>query len=62
LLLDSSRLPVLARLRALPADAERFRLLAVSGSLYDLLTERSGLARDLVKRAFLRDVLAKRGR
>ncbi len=40
----------------------RFSVLALDGSLYKVLMQRTGLSRDAVKLAVLRDVLAKRGR
>jgi hypothetical protein len=39
-----------------------FSSLVFSGRLYELLMEATGLERDFVKHALLRDVLAKRGR
>src|SRR5208282_4105753 len=56
--------PVLAPLGAClgdSADIADFCDLASSGLLYERLVSLSGLDRDTVKLAFLRDVLAKRG-
>ena len=39
-----------------------FRSLVLDGRLYEFLMQRTGLSRDAVKLALLRDVLAKRGR
>jgi hypothetical protein len=44
------------------SPAPDFSSLVFGGRLYGLLMDRTGLDRDLVKLAFLRDVLAKRGR
>ena len=43
-------------------DASLFHSLVLDGRLYEFLTQRTGLSRDAVKLALLRDVLAKRGR
>jgi hypothetical protein len=42
-------------------DASLYQALVLGGSLYDFLVERTGLSRNAVKRAVLRDVLAKKG-
>ena len=42
--------------------ASLFPSLALDGGLYEFLAQRTGLSRDVVKLALLRDVLAKRGR
>lgn len=58
-------LPVLPApaLSLLPcSDASWFSKLASDGSLYEMLMADTGLGRDVVKLALLRDVLAKRGR
>ena len=44
------------------ALASLFPSLVLSGRLYEFLAQRTGLSRDVVKLALLRDVLAKRGR
>jgi len=41
---------------------DSFASLVLSGRLYEFLAERTGLTRDVVKRRFLVDVLAKKGR
>ena len=59
---DPPLLPA-ASLFLLPSlDASLFAVLASEGVLYESLVASSGLTRDVVKLAFLRDVLAKRGR
>ena len=48
---------------ALPfVPASLFPSLALNGHLYEFLAQRTGLSRDVVKLALLRDVLAKKGR
>ena len=44
------------------SPALAFRSLVLDGRLYEFLMQRTGLSRDAVKLALLRDVLAKRGR
>jgi len=59
----ASPAPASAGLPPAPSPAlDSFASLVLSGALYEVLAERTGLSRDLVKHRFLVDVLAKRGR
>ncbi len=58
----SSEQKRVATSRALARDAQSFIECACDGSIYDVLGRLTGLERQDVKRAFLRDVLAKKGR
>jgi hypothetical protein len=60
LCLASDSPPVLAV--SCSGGLSRFSGLALDGSLYEFLMQQTGLSRDAVKLALLRDVLAKRGR